>query len=46
MYFKGKISIDLTDTEVKLRPPTNFFGGVANLITKGSWSETSERETF
>jgi len=36
MYLQGKISIDLRDTGIKLQPPKNFFGGVANLLTKQS----------
>ena len=46
MYIKGNISIDLKDTMIKIHPPKNFFGGVANLIKKGSWSANDECETF
>lgn len=46
MYLQGKISIDLRDTGIKLQPPKNFFGGVANLLTKQSWSTPYQQETF
>lgn len=46
MYIKGNISIDLKDTMIKIYPPKNFFGGVANLMKKGSWSANDECETF
>jgi hypothetical protein len=46
MYIKGNISIDLKDTMIKIHPPKNFFGGVANLVKKGCWSANDECETF
>gem|GEM_PF-3504140 len=46
MYFQGTIAIDLQGTEVTLKPPDSFFGGIANLMSKGSWSERYQQETF
>ena len=46
MYFRGTISINLEGTQVEMKPPKNFFGGVATLLTQKSWSAPEERETF
>src|SRR5262245_54974235 len=46
MYLKGTIEIDLTGTEVTLRPPSGFFRGVANLMTGGRWGTRAEHETY
>jgi hypothetical protein len=46
MYFEGKIGIELAGTTLQLRPPSNFFGGVANLMTKGRWATREEHETY
>jgi hypothetical protein len=46
MYLKGTIEIDLTGTEVRLRPPSGFFRGVGNLMTGGRWSTREEHETY
>ena len=36
MYLQGKLTIDLTDTHIDMRPPRNFFGALANLLTAHS----------
>lgn len=46
MYLKGTVSINLEGTQLKMKSPKNFFGGVANLITEKSWSSQKEHETF
>src|SRR5258707_15534552 len=46
MYLRGRLTIDLTDTRLALNPPRNFFGGVANLLTGGSWQTREEMETY
>jgi hypothetical protein len=46
MYLKGTIEIDLTGTEVRLRPPSGFFRGVASLMTGGRWGDREEHETY
>jgi hypothetical protein len=46
MYLKGTIEIDLTGTEVTLRPPSGFFRGVANVMTGGRWGTREEHETY
>jgi hypothetical protein len=46
MYLKGTIEIDLTGTEVTLRPPSGFFRGVGNLMTGGRWGTREEHETY
>ena len=49
MYLRGTASINLKGTQVQLMLPKDFFGGVANLIRKGSWLDTDARvqqETF
>jgi len=46
MYLRGRVTLDLEGTEIKLRPPSNFFGGVANLMTKGKWQTREEMETY
>src|SRR5437660_8570022 len=45
MYLRGRVTMDLTGTEIELQPPRNFFGGVANLMTKGRWKTAEELET-
>jgi hypothetical protein len=46
VYLRGTVSINLKGTQVKMKPPKNFFGGVANLLTRKSWDSPEERETF
>lgn len=46
MYLQGTISINLKGTQVRIRPPSSFFSGIANLVTKGTWSESFQQETF
>ena len=46
MYLRGRLTIDLTDTRIALSPPRNFFGGVANLMTGGSWQTREAMETY
>ena len=46
MYFTSAVTVDLQGTQVQLKPPTSFFGGIANVVTGGSWAEKSDRETF
>ncbi len=46
MYLTARITIDLSNTAVELRPPSNFFGGVASVLTKGRWSTQEEIETY
>ena len=29
-----------------IEPGSNFFGGVANILTRGSWSTREEMETY
>jgi hypothetical protein len=45
MYLQGRLTIDLEGTQVQLSPPRNFFGGLANLLTKGRWETPEELET-
>lgn len=45
MYFRGRVLIDLSGATVVLRQPANFFGGLANLLTQGSWQTKEEMET-
>src|SRR5438270_5585906 len=45
MYLRGRVTMDLTGTEIELQPPRNCFGGVANLMTKGRWKTAEELET-
>src|SRR5947209_5072752 len=44
MYLRGRVTIDLEGTGIKLLPPRNFFGGVANVLTKGRWKTREELE--
>ena len=46
MYLQGKLTIDLTDTRIEMRPPRNFFGGLANLLTRGHWGTSEAMETY
>src|SRR5262249_1168613 len=46
MYLRGTIEIDLTGTEVRLRPPSGFFRGVGNLMTGGRWGTREEHESY
>jgi hypothetical protein len=46
MYLQGKLTIDLTDTDIEMRPPRNFFGGLANLLTRGHWGTPEAMETY
>jgi hypothetical protein len=46
MYLQGKLTIDLTDTQIEMRPPRNFFGGLANLLTQGHWGTPEALETY
>src|SRR5690348_11103681 len=46
MYLRGRLTIELTGTRLALSPPRNFFGGVANLMTRGSWKTREEMETY
>lgn len=46
MYLVGQITIDLTGSQVQLHPPANFFGGVANLLTRHSWHTQERMETY
>ncbi len=46
MYLQGKLTIDLTDTHIDMRPPRNFFGGLANLLTRGHWGTPEAMETY
>lgn len=46
MYLRGRITINLAGTEIALQQPRNFFGGVANLLTKRSWQTKEELETY
>ena len=45
MYLRGRVTIELVGTGIKLNPPRNFFGGVANLLTKGNWQTREAMET-
>ncbi len=46
MYLQGKLTIDLTDTQIEMRPPRNFFGGLANILTRGHWGTPEAMETY
>ena len=46
MYLRGRVTIELAGTGIKLSPPRNFFGGVANLLTRGSWDTREAMETY
>src|SRR6266851_4379561 len=46
MYLRGRLTIELVGTGIKLTPPRNFFGGVANLLVKGSWETREAMETY
>jgi hypothetical protein len=46
MYMRGRLTIELVGTGIKLTPPRNFFGGVAHLLTKGRWETREAMETY
>ena len=46
MYLQGKLTIDLIDTQIAMRPPRNFFGGLANILTRGHWGTPEAMETY
>jgi hypothetical protein len=46
MYLRGRLTIELVGTGIKLNPPRNFFGGVANLLTQGNWQTREAMETY
>src|SRR6266446_6828677 len=46
MYMRGRLTIELVGTGIKLTPPRNFFGGVAHLLTQGSWQTREAMETY
>lgn len=46
MYLVGQVVLDLKGGTVQLRPPANFFGGVANLLTQHSWETRDQMETY
>src|SRR5215475_10266385 len=46
MYLQGKLTIDLTGTRLEMHTPRNFFGGLANLLTRGHWGTPEAMETY
>jgi hypothetical protein len=46
MYLRGRVTMELAGTGIKLNPPGNFFGGVANMLTKGHWEKREAMETY
>src|SRR5262245_46895864 len=46
MYLQGKLTIDLTDTDIEMGPIRNFFGGLANLLTSRQLRTPEAMESY